>query len=234
MPVSFVKLLSAAAVIGLASAMPAFGDPVSINTVLNGPFADATGDPADPAPGGSAFLFFDGNQPGTIQSVQSVTLNLSHTYVGDLQVLVRYLPNGFTISDPNAPYIDATLFDSINDGEFTYSNNLAGTYSFTSQPLSTLQAAVLSDDDDALIPAGTYAASDFYLTGDPAESVDLSAAFAGKTLADGDFYLIVFDYGVGDTGSLTSATLNLTTAVPEPGSIAALGLTGAALVRRRK
>ena len=231
---SLAKIVVPAFAAALASlgASHAHAANVTINTLLNGPITDgldATGDNAGVTP----FLFLDSNQPGAIASVNSLTLNLSHTYAGDLFLTLRYLPAGFAISDPAAPFIDATLFDQINDGDFTLSNNLDGTYSFSNAATQTLQSAAQPDNDSATILPGTYLPSEFYLQGGSTVVVDLTAAFAGQMLSGGDFFLIFQDFYQGDAGTLNSASLNLTIA-PEPASLAALGLAGCAMVRRRK
>lgn len=211
---------------------------VTVNTLLNGPLNDG-GDVSGLNPGITAFAFFDGDQSGPITSVDSVTLNLQHGYAGDLAVYLRYLPNGISISDPSG-FIDAPLFDYINgydpdDDEFYgVSDVFSGNYSFTNSASQTIQAAALPDDR-ALITPGSYLPSGYYADGDGPAVIDLSSTFAGQTLAGGSFYLIVVDYFRGDAGVLNSASLNLTLAnVPEPTSVAAIGVVGAMLGRRRK
>ena len=60
------------------------------------------------------------------------------------------------------------------------------------------------------------------------------SGFAGSALA-GNYQLQISDFEAGDTGALGSWSFNVTPqAVPEPTTMAALGLGAVALVRRRR
>lgn len=237
------RISSRSCVFASLAAMAAFGSSamagqVQLNAtgtmLFDSPGSDLNG---DPIPGVTPLLFFDSNNSEVIQSIQGVTLNgISHTYVGDLTVALRFQPANIAL-----PFTDAILFSRINDGTVddddfvvTEGNNLDGTYGFSDSANLTIQTAAGPADDDADIAEGTYRPSDFYAEGDPAAFVNLTNTFAGLNLADGTFILVIADYGPGDTGTIGSATLDLTTvAVPEPTSIAALGLIGGLMVRRR-
>lgn len=223
---SNIRSLAVAAV--LAVGTPLLADSVVL-TAPGGPIADRVGTTA----GTTFFDYADNDSPSVVQSIESVTLNgFSHSYAGDLIVELVFFPDDLA-ADP----IEAILFENVNDGDFTgpfvYENNFGGNYSFSNAAAATLQESIPTNDTNATVPAGTYLPSEFYFGGDDALVVDLSATFAGVNLSEGTFSLFFNDVGIGDTGSLGGATLNLTTAVPEPTSIAALALAATALVRRR-
>jgi PEP-CTERM motif len=191
-------------------------------TAPGGLIADANGE----EPVESNFTFADDDTPQTVTSIERVTLTgLTHDYVSDLYVALVWQPD-----DPLAEQIQATLFDGINDGEFFLASGAAGDYSFTDTAVETFQEG---GQNGILVMPGTYRPTDFYLQGESFTHPDLDALFAGVDLSMGQFMIHIEDAAAPDSGVLLSATLELTTVVPEPTSLAALGLAGA-LVRRRR
>jgi uncharacterized protein (TIGR03382 family) len=136
----------------------------------------------------------------------SVTLNsITHTWVGDLTIA---LSNGSTtVNLITRPGFTGTGFGSSGDLNGTYTFAVAGA-AFPTTLTGT-----------QVVPAGTYAAPGL-------------AGFIGQNSA-ANWTLSVQDSAGGDTGSLSSWTLNLTP-VPTPGAAALLGLAGVAGLRRRR
>jgi hypothetical protein len=204
----------AAAIAVAASAMTASA---TVYNGAGGPLIDAGDDV-----GVSQFDINVSGTGGTVTSLNSVTVSLTHTWIGD------------TIMELVAP--DGTTFVSLASPPDSESANYNGTYTFvvdpTKQTIDEVSGPLTTSQD---IPSGIYAPSD-YGGGDlPGERVDYSG-FVGLDL-DGTWSLYISDYGEGDTGDLTgwSFDASYTTAVtPEPASIAAIaGLGSLGLVRRR-
>jgi PEP-CTERM motif len=215
----FSKIVSGIVVAGATSLASA--DAVTL-TAAGGPLVDRVGT----TNGIAVFDYVDDDSASIVQSIESVTLTgLTHTWSSDLQAILVWFPD-----DPLASLIQVDLFDGLNDGVNFSSNPLNGTYSFTDEATATLQSVVPAA---GVVPGGTYAPASFYIEGTAPAINDLDAAFAGVDLSAGTFGVAFIDFVGSDTGALVSATLNLTTVVPEPTSLAALGLAGA-LVRRRR
>ncbi|RYG41077.1 PEP-CTERM sorting domain-containing protein [bacterium] len=153
--------------------------------------------------------------------IQSITLtNLTHTYIGDT-VFELY-------RESDGKFLDFIEFP------LNRSANFNGTYTLVaSQTLPTIAGVSAGQPTAFDVPSGTYAMSD-YVSGQPdGPRLDFSP-FNGVDL-NGEWTLLVGDFGVGDTGAIGSWSLNFgTNPVPEPATMAVLGLGAAALLRRRR
>ena len=188
----------------------------STAAVYNGPGGPLADDPGD-GWGTAEFPIVISGTGATVQSVDAVTLNnLTHTWFGDTQFTL-VAPDGTTLVRLASP----------RDGEDA---DLNGTYRLVvDSSLPTLdQASVpLSGDDD--IPSGSYAIATYQDTTTPGPRTSYDP-FDGMPL-DGTWTLRVEDFGVGDTGTLGSWSLEAT--VPEPGSLSLLGALCVFALRRR-
>jgi hypothetical protein len=176
--------------------------------------------PESGTPGVASFFITVGDV-GTIGNFNSAALNtLVHTFLGDLTA---------TLTAPDGTVV--TLFDRIGktspDFGFGDSSNFLGSYTFKSSGAS-LWAAAQNVPGSSIVPGGIYAAA-APLTGAP---VDLQAALGGHS-AQGVWKLTIADYGVGESGSLSSWALDFSV-VPSPGAIALVILAVPAAHGRRR
>lgn len=154
----------------------------------------------------------------TIVDVKNVTLtSVTHTWVGDNEVIFKKSGGAAT-----------TLF-SPPDGE---SSNLNGTYVMVDQAgfasIDEVSGPLTSSQN---IPGGTYRTTSY--GGGTAFGANTSyTAFDGGSV-DGTWQLDITDFASSDTGALTSWSFTVE-AVPEPATMATLGLGAVALMRRRK
>jgi hypothetical protein len=138
--------------------------------------------------------------PGKVE----VDLDITHSWVGDVTV---------TLVAP-----DATEFNLFSRTRVTIaggcgdSSDLDGAYTFADSAIGT------NWWDEAFVQgSGDVLTTDIYRTTetggdgqvDPAPVTDLTAAFAGIADSNGTWILRVFDGGVGDLGTVTSADLLL-------------------------
>lgn len=146
-----------------------------------------------------------------IFSMISVSLNINHTFVGDLLVTLRHENSGTM----------ATLFDrpGVPPGTFGNGDNLAGVYFFEDfQP----QLPETAGAPGGIIPPGTYG------TSGPGFLFDFDGLMKG-----GVWTLTITDNAGGDTGSLESWSITMNN-VPAPSAAALLGLGGLIALRRRR
>lgn len=149
---------------------------------------------------------------GAIESIDYVTIELSHTHADDIDFTLQNIPFG------------STFVLSTDNGGFS---NLGGVYTFVS----------VSDPDnggngrwdpglgnDGVNPSGYYDAETWVSSSD------------GWSAAVSDWRLVLSEDGSGnqDTGFVGKVTIGYTSAIPEPGSIALLGLAASGLLSRRK
>lgn len=164
--------------------------------------------------------------PGHVVRAVDVTLNnIQHSWVGDLVVTLRHSATGRT----------ADLFNRVGRNSTTTgkgdSSNLNGNYTFRDgSPSFWTESA--EGGDAYTMASGTYRAS----TADETPfNYSLNNIF-GETSPIGNWTVTVADLEGGNVGSYSSATLNITTAIPEPSAIAGiglLGLFGSVYLRRR-
>lgn len=162
---------------------------------------------------------------GNVSHVDLTLTGLTHSWAGDLIV---------TLSSPAASAdimrrIGATTSSGLGD-----SSNFGGNYRFIDSGVDPVPPLVALDTNGVLA-SGDYWATTLGTSTAVGNKVNLDATFGG-TLAAGAWTLTISDNAGGDTGSLTSATLNINTGggVPEPASIGLLGMAGAGLLLRRK
>lgn len=177
----------------------------------------------DTAVGGSSSGTWGGSG-GAITSIDSVTLTgISHTFIGDLRVWLEHNGQIFT------------LFQRPGTGTFGLGADLNGTYTFDLVSAQTLEQGGAG----ATVTPGNYRAAhqtnELNLT--PGNNTVMSdgTVFNGGSVL-GAWTLHITDGAATDTGSLGqgwSATGTYST-VPEPASMAALGLGALALIRRRR
>lgn len=169
----------------------------------------------DNNPGGAVASQLVSGTGLTFSSITSIGILVRHTWQGDLTVELRKVggPSLLLTDRPGAP--QSTFgFSNDNFGDPTtgdymdFMDSAAGTYD-TGQPNSPLNS-----------PTGAYKAE--------GGSVN---AFSGITL-DGTWELFAKDSAGGDTGGIVGWYIE-GNAVPEPGTIAALGLGAAVLLRRK-
>ena len=159
---------------------------------------------------------------GTVTAMNSVTVSLTHTWVGDT-TMELYAPDGTTFVSLASP----------RDGE---SSNYNGTYTFVVDPTKETIDEVSDPLGNAQdIPSGLYAPADYGGGTLNGTRVDYTP-YTGMAL-DGMWSLVIADYGGGDSGDLTGWSMDIdfsAPAVPEPASLAAIvGLGGLGLIRRR-
>jgi len=170
---------------------------------------------------------------GSITGITSVTLQtFSHTWVGDLTIWLEHGANRFTLMQ--RPRGDATATSTVGD-----SSNMLGTYTFDVVSATTIeQAAATSNLTTHNILAGSYRAA--HQTNELATTVGLNDVLSDGSVfngmdPNGTWTLRITDGAAGDLGTLQGWSAEGTyTAVPEPASMAALGLGVAALLRRRR
>ncbi len=168
------------------------------------------------------------NDTGTIASLNSVSIQFgtpNHTWVGDLQISLT-APNG-----DNVHLI--SVVGATGPTAFGDSSDFGGKYLFVNAGGADFAAAALAAPAGAVVPPGTYNRSTNALAGATiGVDTDTYAVFAGDSI-NGAWTLTVKDWGVGDTGTLGSWTLDIKL-VPAPGALALLGLAGLVGRARRR
>jgi len=155
------------------------------------------------------------NVSGLSGAPTAVSVNLTgvHTWVGDVQaVLTAPDSTSFTLFSRTG----ATTATSCGD-----SSDLGGPYNFTDTAAGVnWWAAAATGGAAAAIPAGDYRTT----TPGPqpvantSPATNLSAAFAGVSNPNGTWTLAVSDFGGGDTGTITAASLTIEAGGTEPPS----------------
>lgn len=136
---------------------------------------------------------------GYVRSSVSVEMQVSHTFVGDLDAVLTS-PDGMSM----------TLFSrtgAVNASDRGYGSDLAAgsVYAFADTATASWWSAAGSTSP---IPGGAYRTAVPGPTGAPAAPSSLNATFAGGS-EGGTWTLSLRDGAAGDTGAVTSATLRL-------------------------
>lgn len=160
----------------------------------------------------------------------SITFSTAHTWAGDLIVKLTHVESGK----------DVHLFSRVGStttGGFGDSSDLNGTYRFFNTGAS-FAAAAAGVGSTTVIPNGDYARSS-HAAGPFVNSLGIQqfdaddfTVFNGGALG-GTWRLFINDNAGGDVGAISEWSFNVD-AVPEPASMAVLGLGAAALLRRRR
>lgn len=166
--------------------------------------------------------------PGATVTFVSIDVMLNHTWVGDLEIVLRS-PGGVELT------IMARPGNTRAEGDFgaPFGDN---SDFVASQPITFIDSATLSAEEVGTvnIVGGDIQASSYFP--DPTNwdtDIDTFAEFVGG-LAAGNWQLQVRDYAGSNVGELVGWTLNIF-AIPEPstGLLFGLGLLGLAGSQRR-
>jgi subtilisin-like proprotein convertase family protein len=179
----------------------------------------------DNQPGNPLIITFNVTEVGAVNHVDLTLTGLTHTWIGDL-IGTLSGPGGVVNADIMRR-IGATTSTGVGD-----STNVNGNYRFIDSGVDPV-AAVAPLGDAAVLPSGDYWATTLGAATNAGTKVNLDAVFAAVGNAQGTWTLRLSDNAALDTGSITSATLNIST-VPEPMSIGAVGMIGAGLLVRRR
>lgn len=152
---------------------------------------------------------------GSVGALKSVSFtNLHHSWVGDLTM---------TLTDPNNNSVSIMNRAGVGpNSTFGLSFDLSGANSYSFVP----GTADLWANTSNPLPSGAY--SPF----DNNNGTEVMTNYSGVG-GSGTWSLFVTDSAGGDTGGFDVVTLTFTP-VPEPASLAILGLGALALLRRRK
>jgi subtilisin-like proprotein convertase family protein len=161
-----------------------------------------------------------------VNHVDLTLTGLTHTWAGDI-IATLTAPNGTTRDIIRK--VGASTSSGLGD-----SSDFGGNYRFIDTGVDPVPPLVALPSTSAL-PSGDYWATTLGTNTTSGNKVNLDAGFAGVP-ALGTWSLTISDTAGGDTGSLTSATLNIGGGVvPEPVTVGALGLASIGmLVRRRR
>lgn len=145
-------------------------------------------------------------------SAVGVNLTLTHTWVADVTATL-IAPNGTT--HVLFGYTGSTTAGGCGD-----SSNLAGLYSFSdaaaAPPSGGWWQAAAAVGDTLNLANGTYRSTGLGGVGatNPMPATSINAAFAGVANPNGTWTLRITDGGGGDTGSVSAASLILTSPAP--------------------
>jgi len=164
-----------------------------------------------PTPGAALDVSFDvsGMAARGLSDVRvtGLTFNPPHGWVGDL-VVKLIAPSGQTM----------TVFGQTGASTATSAgdnSNAAGPYTFADDATGGWWAAAAGVVDAANVPAGSYRTSAIGGAGGNGANTNLTSAFSGVTNPNGTWKLRFTDGCQGDTGTVTAATLGLTSTPPD-------------------
>lgn len=193
-------------VAGLATAALATPEPPKTYQGTGGTLLDSVGG----VPGVNTFtIVVPPEDEEEIFSMIDITLDITHSFVGDLLVTLEH--NGTTATVFDRPGFPAGLFGN--------GDNLDGIYVFEDfQPQLPEDAGA----PGGVLTPGTYGTS----------GPDFLFNFDG-TMKAGTWTLTITDNAGGDTGMLRGWSITMNN-VPAPGAAALLGLGGLLAARRRR
>jgi hypothetical protein len=148
----------------------------------------------------------------------SLTLNLRHLRIGDLQV-VLIAPGG--ASAPQADVLDhigSTFVDACGDN-----SNVEGVYTFDDHAASTPWAAIASLADDGTLASGSYRASGYASSA----ARSLTDPFRAIDDPNGTWILRVYDSYTGFVATVKDVSLSLSSPDPAPCATAGTALAAA-------
>lgn len=162
--------------------------------------------------------------PG-LTSVSAIAIRgLTHSWSGDLRAVVTHVPSNTSVVLFSR--IGRTSANGLNS-PFGSSDDFAGDYIFS---LAGADIAAAAAAAGTVIAPGQYFSSNGH--NGTANTSTANGFFPGGYSA-GTWNLEVSDWGGGDTGGFQSWEIR-GQAVPEPATMAALGLGALALIRRRR
>lgn len=161
-------------------------------------------------------------------SFRSITINGSHTWIGDLVMTLTHVPSGRTIDlmrRPGKSLAGSGFGDASNWAGFTFSNVLA-----TSDPNDPrVIDKARNTPDNRAVAVGVYrpTTNSFNGVGQPSfsgESItNLNTTFDPLTNISGIWRLYVQDLAILDLGAVAGYSITLDVAIPEPSSMLLLG-----------
>lgn len=162
------------------------------------------------------------SDPGTIQSVNSVTLtNLLHTWAGDILATLTHVESGKTVD-----LIDRVQRDNVNSFA-GLSSDLVGDYTLSdggpAWPSSVGAPPTITPGSYGLFPNTSP-------TGGVSTENNPLSYFVGDSIA-GTWRLRLTDNAGGDTGTISAFSLNVN--IPEPTTLGALAAISLLALRRR-
>lgn len=223
-------LILALSAVGTSAMAVTFGPGASFNIPDTSPTSgsstiNVSGQP--PTVGSLNWVAVDFNTTGTGLSFPS-----KHTWAGDLIVQLRHVGSGTTVHLFSR--VGSTTAGGVGD-----SSDLAGRYRFFETGASFSAAATAATSTTA-IANGDYARSSHAFGAGAGNNANGIANFNGNTFAsfsglalNDNWTLEIWDSASGDVGTVDSWSFDVTP-VPEPATMAILGMGALALIRRRK
>ncbi|NUO00669.1 MAG: T9SS type A sorting domain-containing protein, partial [Saprospiraceae bacterium] len=132
---------------------------------------------------------------GTVTELKCVSVNLAHTWTGDLVATLTHVSSGTSVQLFRR--LNATTPTAVGE-----SSNLSGAYTFCATGAS-FAVAGNGGLTDYTIPPGTYAQSSVSVQLTPPQNANTFANFVGLAL-NGQWRLTVSDYSADDIGTLSS------------------------------
>jgi subtilisin-like proprotein convertase family protein len=180
----------------------------SFNGTGTGPIPDATVTGTFGAPLNVSFVV--SGIGGSLSNI-SLSTTLTHTWIGDLEVVLA--PPGVTPGNAGS-FVIYSRVGATDAGAVGDSSNLGGTYVFANSAANNIWTVANGLGDNDVIPAGSYRTVVAAPSAIPAPVTDFTAAFSGLTPAqiNGTWTLRFRDRGQADIGSVSAAALTLTAA----------------------